>query len=113
MPSLKRKRPTKFKNIPKINHKALWPFIFLVGILSAATINNYYNLNLNYNKGKFTLLSSNIEQSKETINNYFGNYTAALLDYENNLLDIYFFDVPNEVIYDTVDENGTIVGGGK
>jgi len=33
MPSLKRKRPTKFKNIPKINHKALWPFIFLVGIL--------------------------------------------------------------------------------
>lgn len=33
MPSRKRKKPTKFKNIPKINHKVLWPFIILVGVL--------------------------------------------------------------------------------
>lgn len=33
MPSQKRKKPTKFKNIPKVNHKALWPIIILVGVL--------------------------------------------------------------------------------
>jgi hypothetical protein len=33
MPSRKRKKPTKFKNIPKVNHKALWPFIILTGVL--------------------------------------------------------------------------------
>ncbi|NCN03921.1 MAG: CPBP family intramembrane metalloprotease [Candidatus Pacebacteria bacterium] len=33
MPSQKRKKPTKFINIPKINHKVLWPFIILVGVL--------------------------------------------------------------------------------
>jgi hypothetical protein len=33
MPSRKRKKPTKFKNIPKVNHRALWPLVILVGIL--------------------------------------------------------------------------------
>jgi hypothetical protein len=33
MPSPKRKKPTKFKNIPKINHKFFWPLVILILIL--------------------------------------------------------------------------------
>ncbi|MDH5533396.1 MAG: CPBP family intramembrane metalloprotease [Candidatus Pacebacteria bacterium] len=33
MPSQKRKKPTKFKNIPRINHKFFWPLVILVGVL--------------------------------------------------------------------------------
>lgn len=33
MPSQKRKKPTRFKNIPKINHKFFWPLVTLIGIL--------------------------------------------------------------------------------
>lgn len=33
MPSRKRKKPTKFKNIPRINHKFFWPLVILVGVL--------------------------------------------------------------------------------
>lgn len=33
MPSQKRKKPTKFKNIPKINHKFFWPFVTLILVL--------------------------------------------------------------------------------
>jgi len=87
--------------------------IFLVGLLSATSVNTYYNLNLNYNKGEITLLSNEIEQSLDLIDNSVGEYSVALFDYKGNILDIYFFDVPNEVIYDALDENGTISGGGE
>jgi hypothetical protein len=33
MPSRKRKKPTKFKNIPRVNHKFFWPLVILVGVL--------------------------------------------------------------------------------
>lgn len=87
--------------------------ISIIGIISAADINTYYALNLNYDKSNFTLLSTDIEQSRELITNPSGMYTATLFDYENNVLDIYFFDVPNKILYDEVDEKGRIVGGGE
>lgn len=87
--------------------------IFLIGIISAAGINTYYAINLNYDKGELTLLSDEIEQSLDLIDNSFGEYTASVLDYKEDILDIYFFDIPNKVLYDEVDENGTIIGGGE
>lgn len=87
--------------------------VFVIGILSASNIYNYYKIDLNYNKGELTLLSTNIEQSLSLINNSFGEYRATLLDYENNMLYVSFFKIPNKVLYDEVDENGTISGGGE
>ena len=34
------------------------------------------------------------------------------MDFNGSVLNITLFDVPNQIIYDTVDENGTINGGG-
>ena len=87
--------------------------IFAIGIISAANVNNYYRIDLNYDKGKLNLLSMDISQSFEKVDNSFGEYPAAVMDYENNVLDINFFNVPNKILYDTVDENGTIVDGGE
>ncbi|MBI4116723.1 hypothetical protein HY449_03180 [Candidatus Pacearchaeota archaeon] len=73
----------------------------------------YYKLNLDYNYGNITINSSSIELSNKILDNNFGFYTASVLDFNGNLINLTFFDVPNQIIYDTVDSNGTINGGGQ
>ncbi len=92
---------------------SLMCIIFIIGIISAASINTYYTLNINYNKSKLTLLSSEIEQLRESINNSFGEYSAKIYDYNGNLLKEHLFGIQREVLYDEVDENGTIYFGGE
>jgi hypothetical protein len=99
----------KIKNMKKI----ILTFtlcLFLIGIISAASINTYYNLNLNYNNGKLNLLSNNIEQSKEIIDNSYGKYALTLSDHKDNVIYIGYFDVPNTEVYEKIDKNGTIYG---
>ena len=73
----------------------------------------YYKLNLDYDKGNIEIYTIEIEFSKEKIENYFGLYTVKVLDYDGEILNLTFFDVPNEILYDTVDpETGEINGGG-
>jgi hypothetical protein len=90
----------------------LFLFAFIIVIISAS-INYYYTLNINYNEGELTLISSNVKQSEETIDNSLGNYSAKIYDYQGNLLNFYRFNIQNSILYDEVDENGTISGGGE
>ena len=85
--------------------------IFLV---SAQTdFNKYYQLDLDYNNGEISLINHEIYFSDTEVDNYFGFYSAIVNDAENNSLDVVLFDVPNKILYDEVDENGTIVSGGE
>ena len=73
----------------------------------------YYKLNLDYDKGAINISSLEIEFSQEKIENFFGVYTAGIMDYDNEVLNLSFFDVPNEVLWDGVNpETGEIDRGG-
>ncbi len=72
----------------------------------------YYKLNLDYSYGDISINSTEIEFSNEEIENFFGLYILEIIDYNNEILDLIFFDVPNEIIYETVNEEGEISGGG-
>ena len=73
----------------------------------------YYKFNLTYDYGNITINSMEIEFSKEKIENSFGFYTAKVFDYDNKTLDMIFFDIPNEILYETINpETGEIEGGG-
>lgn len=73
----------------------------------------YYKLNLDYSYGDITINSTEIEFSQEKIENYFGFYAVEVLDYGGKTLNTISFNVPNIIIYDTVDsETGEISGGG-
>src|SRR3989344_8504851 len=86
-------------------------FISLASAIQEPLI--YYKINLDYSYGNITINSAEIEFSDEEIENPFGFYSATISDYEGNLLNVTLFDVPNEILYDTVDsETGEINGGG-
>ena len=72
----------------------------------------YYKLNLDYSYGDISTNSTEIEFSNKQIGNPFGFYSATILDYEGNLLNSTLFDVPNEILYDSVNEEGEISDGG-
>lgn len=86
--------------------------VFSILTISAAS-KNYYELNLNYDKGNLSIFSFDIIQSSDEIDNSFGENIISVMDYKNNVLDVSFFDVPDRILYDQFDENGTIVGGGE
>ena len=73
----------------------------------------YYKLNLDYSYGNISISSTEIEFSQERIKNPFGFYVVKVLDHNGEILNITFFDVPNEILYDTIDpETEEISGGG-
>ena len=98
-----------------MSHKILF-LIFLLAFISFATAIQepliYYKLNLDYNYGNITINSTQIEFSNKQLENNFGFYTASVADFNGDMINLTLFDVPNQIIYDTVDENGTINGGG-
>src|SRR3989338_11517504 len=72
----------------------------------------YYKLNLDYSYGNISINSTQEEFSDEPIDNVFGFFSVSIFDSDGKILNLTLFDVPNEILYDTVDENGTINGGG-
>lgn len=60
----------------------------------------YYKINLDYDSGRVNISSVDIEFSQEEIENYFGFYTANVLDYNNKELDTFSFDIPTEILWD-------------
>ena len=72
----------------------------------------YYKINLDYSYGDITINSTEIELSNEAVENNFGFYSAIILDYEGSLLNLTLFDVPNGILYDSIDESGVINDGG-
>lgn len=74
----------------------------------------YYKLNLDYDKGNINISSIEMEFSEEEIENVFGLYSLKVLDYNEEILNITFFDIPNKVLYDMINpETGKIEGGGE
>lgn len=87
--------------------------IFLAVNVSAQPENyRYYDLNLSWERGNFSLNSLDMELSSEGFSNGQGLYSADVLDYRENVLNSTFFEVPNTILYDNVNDNGTIVSGG-
>ena len=87
----------------------------LVLISFASAIDNpqiYYKLNLDYSYGNISINSTEIEFSNKQIEDPFGFYSATILDYDGNILNLTLFDVPNEILYDSVNEEGEISDGG-
>jgi hypothetical protein len=74
----------------------------------------YYKLNLDYNKGKINISSLKMELSQEKIENIFGFYTVEIFDYNDEILNLIFFDVPNKVLWDGINPvTGEIDKGGE
>lgn len=71
----------------------------------------YYSLNLEHNRTNILLKSIEIEFFNEEIKNS-GNYSVILIDRNNKEIKKLFFDVPNLILYDRVNENGNIIDGG-
>ena len=93
----------------------MFQFFVLTFISFASAIQEpliYYKLNLDYSYGNITINSTQIEFSNKQLENNFGFYTASVADFNGDMINLTLFDVPNQIIYDTVDENGTINGGG-
>ena len=87
--------------------------IFLISFASANS-QNYYKLNLNYDQGQINISNLNIESAENTIENYFGFYIVEIRDYRNEVLNFSFFEVPNKIIWDGIDEEtGEIDSGGE
>ena len=87
--------------------------IFAISLVGAQEIPIYYKLNLNYNEGQINISSIEIQISQDQEKLFIGDYVAEVLDFEEQVLNFTFFNVPNEVYYDYVDpETGEIDGGG-
>ena len=85
--------------------------IFLISFASANS-QNYYKLNLDYDKGQINISNLNIESAENTIENYFGFYIVEIRDYRNEVLNFSFFEVPNKIIWDGIDEETGGIGFG-
>jgi len=88
--------------------------IFLVSFVQGIQeYKSYYKLTLDYNKGNISINSTEIEFSNKNLENLFGFYVIEVLDYNNKILNLTFFDIPNEVLWDGINpETGEIDSGG-
>tara|TARA_Y100000310_G_scaffold213829_1_gene214840 strand:+ start:16948 stop:17556 length:609 start_codon:yes stop_codon:yes gene_type:complete len=88
--------------------------IFLIFTIQAFQEHQiYYKLNLDYSYGNISISSVEIEFFQGKIENYFGLYTVRVLDYNDKILNLTFFDVPNEIIWEGINlETGEINMGG-
>ncbi len=89
---------------------AVLSLILLVEITSAIPI--YYNVSLNYNKGKIEIKNVDVIFSQGDIETNSGEYIWEILD-ENKAVQTGNFYIPNIVFYDYINESGEIYGGGS
>ena len=92
----------------------IFVIIFLVSFVQGIQeYKSYYKLTLDYNKGNISINSTEIEFSNKNLENLFGFYVIEVLDYNNKILNLTFFDIPNEVLWDGINpETGEIDSGG-
>ncbi len=87
--------------------------LVVLSFLSAQSLERYYEINLNYDKGELDILEVKVDLFSEEKTNLFGTYTIITFDDKNGLIESDFFEIPNKILYDEVDENGSIVSGGE
>ena len=91
-------------------------FLMVVLLTTISAVNydyhTYYKFSLKYDYGQIQHQSTEIIFSEEKIGESFGEYFIKLQN-QNKIIDIYFFEVPNKVFWDEIDEEtGEIIGGG-
>jgi len=92
----------------------LFMIISMIFIEAQGDFYIYYKFNLDYDKGNINISSIEIEFSEKEIENVFGSHSLRLLDYNEEILNITFFDIPNKMLYDIINpETGKIEGGGE
>ena len=73
----------------------------------------YYKINLDYDKGSLNITSVEIEFFQNEITNYYGEYAIRVLDYEQEIINTTYFEVPNVILWDGINpETGEIDRGG-
>jgi|SRR3989344_503687 len=89
--------------------------IILLSNLAYAQTNHYYEINLEYNRGEITLNSIQVNPllDENDLENIEGGYIAEVKSFDNEVLNLTFFDIPTTIIYDNFDpETGEAIGGG-
>ncbi len=79
--------------------------------LATAQVDNYYEITLNKHQGEISLESLNVVILDNFVLEQGDQYKAQLIGKE--ILNEVFFNFPDEVIYDVIDEQGKIQTGGK
>lgn len=89
-------------------------FVALVCLLSvAAEVNYYYKIELQYDQGEITYTTLMVIPSERALKTPGANYIAEIIGSDNRAVNITFFGIPTELLYDIADpETGEIIGGG-
>tara|TARA_Y100000034_G_C6877833_1_gene401716 strand:+ start:270 stop:848 length:579 start_codon:yes stop_codon:yes gene_type:complete len=96
----------------KLKFKILVFAFILLGIpFVLGQVSNIFEIELEYDNGDLALKNLNVEQSEESINN-FGEYSVEIRDFDDLVISIINFDVPNTRSFESLDPNtGKIIGG--
>ena len=88
--------------------------IFILSLkLASAYVSHFYKIGIDYNNGELSLKNVRIVPLSYQPKNFDGQYCAEIRDFNGNLLNKTYFDIPLEIYFDTIDENtGEINGGG-
>ncbi len=87
--------------------------LFLFSLVGANSYQNYYDLELNYDTGILNLSSVEISFSDYLKNPSFGFWVAEVVNYPDEILNLTFFNIPNQIFWESIDnETGEINEGG-
>lgn len=89
--------------------------ILILSTIVNAKVDHFYEIKLNYDYGNISydyILVKPIS-AENKLENIPGGFVAEVLSYDIKVLNLTFFDIPLEIIYDQVDrETGEIISGG-
>ena len=91
----------------------IWLIIGIFTINAVTALDFYYELDLHYSNG--TITQENIEIKPFTGNelkNLIGGYIAEIKSFDDEVLNLTFFNIPLLIIYDSFDEEGHAISGG-
>lgn len=101
--------------IRKMMKKIILMLIIILCVGNVFSINSFYKIDLN--KQNESIYLNNLEvifDNKDLLNkNGLGGYIAEVEDKDFNILNWTFFTISDSVLYDYLDENNSIIGGGK
>lgn len=88
-------------------------FVFSLSfVVAVSNYQNYYDLKLSFNDGVVSLGSLDIGFVGE-LDKSFGGWSVSVFDSRGNLLNSVFFDVNNEIIFETVNPETGLIDGGE
>ena len=90
-------------------------FFMLLTAYTAHAVDHMYEINLKYSYGNLSYDSIHVRPlaASDQPANTIGGYAADILSFNNEILNVTFFDIPREIYYDSIDEEtGEINDGG-